>query len=790
MILSKSLPDLLKPRDRPQTATSLTEAFPGFPRQKAMQTPNVKVRDNPFGSRPSTFQSTAASSVSGYQKHHGGSHASDFDEEPFQGLPEEKAAKMTPPGLVPALQVYFRTRSMVQDIEKNNQRMPTAIKNQLHALEVDCVARLRPLNRELFQCFDDMQLGRALRSMPFFKMSQDKWVFNDAQAARDLGRPEAGWPNDGPRMFLLFNGVVRLYEDGAGAGPYREIYPGSLFGNQHFRVGDERATGLVGGSAQCSTAGLIGVLSKNMLYVAFADRSVRDQRVAKSLQKLPSLQCVSVAMENRWGRVHEDSDEHIAHNQVIWCSLKEMARLGSNVHVPPDNEVLSSEPLTNSFLVVSAGMLQVKADLTLRDRLEHVPPKRVRLKVFIHKAENLQGDSIFDKLDPFCLVKLGSFKRFQTPTVMNAGKNCKWNHQGILKYDGEQILEFYVYDYDKYSSDDLCGQGSLKMKDILDGWEGDIKLMMPKKGMFGKGIEVPGGTLSVSITWDLEYPDANTAFLRERTFEDVLLFELPVQNCWGQEMLMLGEAEFRNVLERAADGLKYELLMGPFRVIGNPRQIEDTQVLKVSKKRFFQFLKYCARVRQMETAVRQSAVEKQKHIKDVMYKLIKKWEHEQTVAKLQGAVDERDKPRTLDPSRFRVAYRGARMFVIVRNALNLVGGGWFDKLDPYAEIKWRGGKSVARTPVLQDAGGSPIWDYEGEVIYEGEGVLEITVWDYDRGSNDDLVGSGFLSLEDVCNGYEGMVNLSAPKETKRKSVKQMSIVIGITWEKLVGVDVT
>ena len=61
----------------------------------------------------------------------------------------------------------------------------------------------------------------------------------------------------------------------------------------------------------------------------------------------------------------------------------------------------------------------------------------------------------------------------------------------------------------------------------------------------------------------------------------------------------------------------------------------------------------------------------------------------------------------VDPSRFRVAYRGAKArcrketkhvvesyrkwlakaHISVRNALNLSGGGWFDKLDPYAIVR-------------------------------------------------------------------------------------------------------
>ena len=55
--------------------------------------------------------------------------------------------------------------------------------------------------------------------------------------------------------------------------------------------------------------------------------------------------------------------------------------------------------------------------MTLIEKPESRVPKRTRIHVILERAEKLAGNSIFDKLDPYVIVKLGEYKRFQTPAA-------------------------------------------------------------------------------------------------------------------------------------------------------------------------------------------------------------------------------------------------------------------------------------------------------------------------------------------------------------------------------------
>merc|ERR1719487_363537 len=159
------------------------------------------------------------------------------------------------------------------------------------------------------------------------------------------------------------------------------------------------------------------------------------------------------------------------------------------------------------------------------------------------------------------------------------------------------------------------------------------------------------------------------------------------------------------------------------------------------------------------------------------------------MSKFMSGADDEGKEEVMDPSRFRVAYRDTKAQITVRNALNLTGGGIFDKLDPYAVVRFRGSKLPPfRTSVLEDAGSDPFWACEGcrhkgALLYNGETALEVSVWDYDRYSADDLIATGVIQVEQFCRGFEGSVPLNLPEGKKRKAnMKQMMIVMGVQWD--------
>jgi len=226
-----------------------------------------------------------------------------------------------------------------------------------------------------------------------------------------------------------------------------------------------------------------------------------------------------------------------------------------------------------------------------------------------------------------------------------------------------------------------------------------------------------------------------------------------------------------------------------FRIIGaSDNELPMTTVCyKISQKQFLRFLKKTGKEKEFDQSCRTSSFLKQTQIKTIMNSLVKRWEQEEHVNMVRLGPQSEVSEEIMDVSRFRIAYSGVRCSVQIRNALNLAGGGWFDKLDPYALARFRGSKQTFKTSILQDAGKDPVWNSEGHLVYNGELALELEVWDYDRHSKDDLVGTAHLQLEQIVQGYEGMVTLMAPglegkKPTRKVPLKQMMIVIGLQWD--------
>jgi hypothetical protein len=496
------------------------------------------------------------------------------------------------------------------------------------------------------------------------------------------------------------------------------------------------------------------------------------------------------------GKPSAKQEEEKQESTAIIGGLRDLAKVSTGIHVASGCIVQSDEPLEENVLVVSKGGLEVRGDVTLTERLETLPPKKVRINCHIERCEKLAGDSIFDKLDPYCICKMGDFKRFQTPVMNNAGVNPKFDYEGVLTYNGEPEMQFIVMDHDRFSADDLCGNGVLKVADLPNGWHGKVDLKRPKKGIYKSDSEheEDAGRVVLTIKWDYEPITAASVKPKQKVFPDQVLFELGPNDCWGYEQLMMGNL-FRKTLEQAAHGMKYSLTLGDFKVVGStPKGIQEVcAAWKVTRRRFTEFIKQCAREKQFMQACRVSSLEKQNHVKEMIHRLVKKWETEEMMNKMARfmahGVEDDDKEEVMDPSHFRVAYRDVKARLTVRNALNLTGGGMFDKLDPYAVVRFRGSKMPPfKTSVLEDAGSDPFWAAEGcrhkgGLMYNGETAMEVSVWDYDKYGADDLIATGVIQVEQFCKGFEGSVPLNLPDGKKRKAnMKQMFIVMGVQWD--------
>jgi len=753
---SVSLPDLAAERSR-NTALSLSEGFAGARHDGALA-----ASIQPFAPKP------------GPQGSRGG------------GDPEDDFRAL---GRV--LPLYYRTRQLVLGMEKNGNRVPAKMLSELKNLEKVVAVEIRKLQPLLFQRFDDSQLDRFLRSMPFLRLSTGRWIFGSENL-------NAAWPaNEQRRSFLLLSGSVLVFSDSNGIGEHMAITPGAIFGERHFKLGDETLGDVIARAAKCDQPSIVGILSSDVLEASFADRAFGNARIAQNIRWAPALARATLPDgDPSKPKLEFDKMEYSEKidnfnklaSGAVKKGLLDFSKVSSLLHLQEGEEVLSDTSLDDSVLVVQHGSLDVRADVTLVEKLDAIPPKKKRLRIRVERAEKLAGDSIFDKLDPYCIVKLGEFKRFQTTVQWNVGPNPQFDYDGVLVYSGEEDIEFAVMDRDKFSADDLCGTCTMRVDDLHDGWSGKIQLQRPKSSLGGAthddAVMEPAGRLFISVKWDYEKANTLLKAPKERTWKDQVVFVLNKAEAWGHEQIMLGSI-FLKTLEQAADQLPFELKIRNFRVVAasSRGQKDKVAVLKTAKRRFLEFIKRSTREKQFLQACRQQALDKQTTLKKLARQLLEKWDSEQQAELMRaGLLDKKQVEESIEPSKFRVAYRGVKATIYIRNALNLPGEGWFDKLDPYAIVRFRGGKQEVKTAVLQDAGVDPVWDNQGTLIYNGEVALEVSVWDYDTYSADDLIATGVVQVEQFCNGFEGMVPLSAAGKKNKKSLKQPMITIGILWD--------
>eukprot|EP00439_Symbiodinium_sp_Y106_P084524 s2122_g25.t3 len=790
-----SLPDLASEKKR-NTALSLSEGFAGASHQGAMA-----ASTNTWIGRPAMNRKVVAA-----------------------------VKEANPNSLNRVLPLYYRCRQLALTTEKRGRRIPQKLASDMRALEKVVGKEIRNSHPLLFQRLDDHQLDRFLRAMAFLRLSVGRWLYGSENL-------KAEWPPiESQRSFLLLTGKINLYRDPNGFGDFIEIGPGSMFGEQPFRLADEEINDAIGGSAHCEEPCMVGIVTGDVLEACFADRVFGNRRIAQKIRHSVALaRAVLPEPDPTKPRVDPESLSEAERAELFeTCSsavktaLDEMSRLVAVLHPKPGDEILTTDSLDESVFYVEEGSVEVRADatakggrfsqkgrstrtqpavakgstakltvvqlaitgmeVTLIERPESRPPKRTRLHVYIEKAEKLAGESIFDKLDPYCIVKLGEYKRFQTPVQWNMGVNPVFNYEGVLTFNGEEELTITVMDYDKFTSDDLCGNCTLLVDDLADGWRGKVELRRPKSavGMMMKedaDLTEPAGKVFLSVKWDYETYNVMVA-PKQRTWTDQALFTLQKNQVWGHERLMLGSV-FAKALEGAAAALPYRLHLENFAMYAAEQKgvMDRIVVMKIANQRFLEFIKKSQREKAFVQACRAQALDtcQCRVLSGCNYR----WENEEQNELLRkGILGSKGAPEeAVDPSKFRMAYKGVKATISIRNAANLSGGSWFDKLDPYAIVRFRGSREEVRTSVLADAGGDPIWDCEGKVTYNGEVALEVSVWDYDRWTADTLLATGVVQVEQFCSGFDGMIPLSVGGDKRKRTKKQAMITLGIMFDR-------
>eukprot|EP00026_Physarum_polycephalum_P024212 Phypoly_transcript_30327.p1 GENE.Phypoly_transcript_30327~~Phypoly_transcript_30327.p1 ORF type:complete len:119 (+),score=20.26 Phypoly_transcript_30327:64-420(+) len=96
------------------------------------------------------------------------------------------------------------------------------------------------------------------------------------------------------------------------------------------------------------------------------------------------------------------------------------------------------------------------------------------------------------------------------------------------------------------------------------------------------------------------------------------------------------------------------------------------------------------------------------------------------------------------------------------------------KSDPYCKLSVRE-KQVRSRIVYEDL--NPIW--EEEFFFEGKkgGILLVEVWDYDKFSSDDFIGSVIIQLERLPEDFSDWV----PLEGKAKGQKTGELMLEIKY---------
>jgi len=121
----------------------------------------------------------------------------------------------------------------------------------------------------------------------------------------------------------------------------------------------------------------------------------------------------------------------------------------------------------------------------------------MRVKVKVISATNLPNQEFMGTSDPYCTCSIPGAE-FKTKEVDN-NLNPEWNHDGELDWDCEGDISFVVKDSNNYRADKPMGNCTLAGSKVLNGFNGDLPLLLDGKDAGTIKVEVHVVTLVSEI---------------------------------------------------------------------------------------------------------------------------------------------------------------------------------------------------------------------------------------------------------------------------------------------------
>ncbi|PFH34600.1 putative Elicitor-responsive protein [Besnoitia besnoiti] len=96
------------------------------------------------------------------------------------------------------------------------------------------------------------------------------------------------------------------------------------------------------------------------------------------------------------------------------------------------------------------------------------PNQPTHITVTVHGARELHSTNLITKMDPYCIVTMGSHT-FKTNVDDHGNNTPTWNQTFKMDYAGEAQMRFRVMDKDKLTKDDYVGMADVTLSPIVYG---------------------------------------------------------------------------------------------------------------------------------------------------------------------------------------------------------------------------------------------------------------------------------------------------------------------------------